>query len=99
MRASVSLNTKFHHADLSKARTKKDENDVIAMVDLLESSWINPFDLAANDLVCLSTGVAAPKDVCEDLLSGEAAYQKFCKERFESNPPKANFHDKISAQT
>ena len=45
---------------------------------MLENNWINPLSIEPRDLVSISTGVAAPSDICEDLLKakhrGEEAY-------------------------
>ena len=87
----------FTHPDFQQSRTKRDEQDVTAVVDLLESEWINPFDGNNSDIVNISTGIAAPPDVVHDLLNarsvGESAYQIFQSDRLEKQNPK--FHDTL----
>lgn len=96
LRGLISLQSPgLGHADLLSSRIARDEADVKSIVELLESSWINPFDIEPCDLVCLSTGVAAPADVCNDLLKarvkGEEAY-KLQSERLERG---SGFYDPI----
>lgn len=73
----------------------KDEDHVTKIVDLLETSWINPF-ANGESLVSLSSGAKAPADVSENLLNaqniGESAYRTFSAERVESNPPSKQFY-------
>jgi len=51
------------------------------LIELLQNGWTNPFELQPTDIVNLSNGVCAPKDVSEDLLNakkkGEQAYTEF----------------------
>ena len=83
------------HADLQSSRITRDEADVESIVELLESSWINPFGNEPIDLVSISTGAAAPPGVCSDLLKarerGEEAY-KLQAERLEKG---SGFYDPI----
>ena len=83
--------TEFSHSDLHSTRISRDEADVKALQDILESNWINPFSSDQQDLVCLSMGKLAPSDVERDLLCpmqvGEDAYKSFSKQRLESSPP------------
>ncbi|KAJ8048475.1 hypothetical protein HOLleu_00804 [Holothuria leucospilota] len=72
--------------DLDKTRVHKDEEhtkDVIATID----SMINPFETDRSELVHISSGVVAPADVTDDMVSahseGEGAFQVFCEERFQ----------------
>ena len=64
---------------------KKDESDVPAMVEILESQWTKPMNTDPSDIVNLSTGTAAPPDVAKDLLEanrkGEEAYKEFERDR------------------
>ena len=87
----------FHHDEMQTPRFIKDEVNVKAVENLLQS-WNNPFAESQN-LVSISTAKGAPDDVKNDLMSdlkiGEEAYQRFKKERLESNPPKKKFHDPI----
>lgn len=94
--------TEFSHPDLHSTRISRDEADVKAFHDILESNWINPFSSDQQDLVCLSTGKLAPSDVERNLLCatqvGEDAYKSFSKQRLESSPPERKFHDTITKQ-
>lgn len=87
------------HKDLGQSRIAKDEEHITSTVDLLDSSWINPF-ACGESLDSLSTGSTAPADVAEDLLNahtiGENAYRTFSAERVESNPPAKQFHAPLS---
>ena len=69
-----------YHADLEPARIKKDEQSTQAVVDLLETTWVNPFS-TQYDLVLISTASAAPPDVKQDLINsrekGGKAYDEF----------------------
>ena len=90
------------HNDLQKSRISKDENDVKALLSTLDS-WINPFEIEQQDLVCLSTGKAATEQIERDFLHakdiGERAYRCFSKERLEkSNPTKMKFCDRIKKE-
>ena len=60
--------TELSHPDLHSISISRDEADVNALQDILESNWINPFSSDQQDLVCLSTGKLAPSDVERDLL-------------------------------
>jgi hypothetical protein len=69
---------KFDHADLHNTRIQRDEKDVKAIVELLDSTWTNPFSSDPSDLMSISTGLQAPPDLAADLLKarekGEMAY-------------------------
>ena len=73
------------HADLEPSRRQKDEENVVSMVDILESQWTNPMNSDPSDIVNISTGTAVPTDIAKDLLEtqkkGEAAYKDFEKDR------------------
>ena len=102
LREILNLKSFFGHADLQSTRTKKDEADVKALVEIMENSWINPYSGEAEDLVCISTGKVAPPDVQKDLLNatkvGEQASGDFSQEKIECSSPKWNIHDKMSKQ-
>jgi len=89
-----------HHTDLQPSRIAKDENDVKALMQIMEDSWINPFKNEVQDLVCLSSGKLATSQIQKDLLraqqEGGQAYKRFSAERLETNTPKFQFNDKIS---
>ena len=82
------------HKDLQKTRTKRDEEDISSMMNILVDSWINPFSCEQGDLVCLSSGLAATNLIAKDLMEakqlGEKAYKSFRVERLESDPPVKN---------
>ena len=73
---------------------QKDEKAVSAVVDLIQG-WINPF-AEKQDLVCISTAKATPKDT-SDLMKafeiGEQCYATFKSDRLEKDPPAKQFHD------
>jgi len=73
------------HPDLEASQIKKDESAVLAIVDLLENDWTNPFDQDSSDLVSISTGTTPSLQACEDLLSaekkGEELYKMFQTQR------------------
>ena len=85
----------LHHADLQRPRIQKEEKAVVAVVDLIQG-WINPF-AEKQDLICISTAKAAPKDISSELMkaldAGEQSYATFKKERLEKDPPATKFHD------
>ncbi|KAG1655497.1 hypothetical protein GQR58_024494 [Nymphon striatum] len=84
------------HNDLQASRIAKDELDVKNLTDMIESS--NDYD----DLVSISTGRVAPKEVVQDLCSaykiGQNAYRVFREERLQNTPPLKNFHDPLQKQ-
>ena len=69
---------KVSHADLGKARTKREESDVACLVDLIDNNWTNPFGSDPSDLVSISTGAVATPEGSTGLLTarkhGEEAY-------------------------
>ncbi|KAG1659185.1 hypothetical protein GQR58_022660 [Nymphon striatum] len=85
------------HKDLQMTRIIKDEADVQALLTMLESNWINPFDENSQELVSISSGKLATPDITEDLLhaheSGKKAYDAFKTKRLEQEPPAKKFHD------
>ena len=92
--------TDFSHPDLQMPRIRRDEADVQSLVQLMEISWLNPFNPDQGDLVSLSTATAAPPEVAKDLLGayriGEDAYQAFKEARLETDTPTIQFHDKMT---
>ena len=76
------------HKDCGQKRLAVDEAAVQSMVATIES-WENPFDSSGGDLVSLASGVVAPPQVQQDLLTakaiGEAALQKFVDDRIMSS--------------
>ena len=85
------------HSDLQPSRVKKDETDVQSVVELLQTSWTNPFQNNPCDIINLSTGTTAPPDISNDLLlaheSGQKNYQAFYHDRLQ-NRSKA-FYDRL----
>jgi len=81
LRELIFIQSSSGHQDLQRSRISKDEADVKAVQEMLESNWMNPFDEGYSDLVSISTGLIAPPDVCKDLLSaqekGEEAFMRF----------------------
>ena len=74
----------------------------ISYLDMVEilllstlDSWINPFEIEQQDVVCLSTGKVATEQIEKDLLQAqdirERAYCCFSEQRLESNPPRVKF--------
>ncbi len=92
--------TRSLHADLHHTRIDKDYDDVKAIIDTLENGWVNPMSTNESDIICLSTGRLAPQEIIQDLLNahtiGEAAYQKFKKERLESPQTTTKFYERMS---
>jgi hypothetical protein len=88
----------LHHADLQKPRILKDEAAVTSVVETLDN-WINPFAEDAQDIISLSTSIAATSDISNDLLKaqqfGEQSFQKFREDRLEKETPTIRFHDPI----
>lgn len=64
----------------------------------MEIFWLNLFTPDHQELVSLSTAIAAPPDFAKDLLSaqmfGEEAYQAFKQERLQATPPATQYYDK-----
>jgi len=91
-----------NNTDLQQSRILRDEADVQSLVDLLETSWLNPLSADAPEFVSISSATVAPPDVAHDLLMahnvGQEAYQEFKRTRLETHPPTAQFHDKITKQ-
>ncbi|KAK3746534.1 hypothetical protein QZH41_007378 [Actinostola sp. cb2023] len=100
LREMLHLKSFYGHTDLQGTRITRDEEDVKSLVDLLENTWINPFDPDTQELVSISTGKVAPPEVQEHLLlareKGNAAYQEFSQQRIESSPPVLDFYHKMT---
>jgi len=77
----------------------KDEANIESLIDLMESSWLNPLSPDNVEFVSLSTATVASPEIANDLLTahtvGEKAYQEFKISRLESNPPTEKFHDNM----
>ena len=103
LRDMVHLNqSELQHADLQQSRIKRDEQDVQALMEMLETNWINPFNHEQQELISISTGKAAPPEVAKDLIgaydTGKTAFELFKTERLEKIPPLKKFHDTIPQQ-
>ncbi|KAK3750817.1 hypothetical protein QZH41_000085, partial [Actinostola sp. cb2023] len=100
LREMLHLKSFYGHTDLQGTRITRDEEDVKSLVDLLENTWINPFDPDTQELVSISTGKVAPPEVQEHLLlareKGNTAYQEFSQQRIESSPPVLDFYHKMT---
>ena len=90
----------FSHPDIRFPRIRKDEADIQSLIQLLDSSWLNPFNSDQDELVSISTATVAPAEVAIDLLEshkiGEEAYQAFKEKRLNTAVPSTKFHDKMS---
>lgn len=88
--------TELYHAELQGPRIQKDEKALSAVVDLIQG-WINPFS-EKQELVCISTAKAAPKDITSDMMKvseiGEQSYATF-----KNDPPAKKFHDTMKTNT
>lgn len=60
----------FSHPDLGKSRICRDKRDVESLAEMLDSNWINPFLTDGQDLLIISSGIAATENVTKDLLQG-----------------------------
>ena len=90
--------TIINHADLSKPRITKNEEDMLAVMGLLQTKLIKLFDTDIDDQVSLSTGVAPSQAIVIDLLDamkkGEDAFRDFIETWLEDS--KQTVHDKMS---
>ena len=50
LREMLHLKSFFNHSDLQIKKIKKDEADVKSLVEMLETSWIDPFAFEIQDL-------------------------------------------------
>jgi len=91
--------TDFSHPDLQLPRMRRDEADLQSLIQLMETSWFNPFSFEHGELVSLSTAAEAPPEVAKDLLEaykiGEEAYQTFQQERLQDDAPSMQFREKM----
>ena len=85
--------------EMSKARLKKDEEDVCSLTTTIEA-WLNPFSDTRDSIVNMASGATVSDDIKRDLLAahdiGEAAMKKFVSERLETDS--TPFHDPIVRQ-
>ena len=92
--------TPARHTEFQPSRITKDEADIEKLIEMLDKSWINPFEQSCN-IVSLSTGKIAPVDVAGDLMKahevGEQKYMEFHNQRLASNPTK-KFHGTLPRQ-
>ena len=59
----------YPHKDLNPSRVLQDEWDNQAIVDVTQTLFVSPFSI--SELVCISNGMIATKEVKDDLLSAE----------------------------
>ena len=89
----------FSHQDLHLPGINKDEADVQSLDQLMETSWLNPFCPDQEELVSLSTAIAAPPEIAKDLLEahriGEETYEAFKQERMQAATPTTQFYDRL----
>ena len=73
LKEALDINQFSTHNDrsISMSCTLKDENDVAPLTDMLVNNWIKPLSGEHSDLVCISTGVAAAKNIKDDLLQAK----------------------------
>ena len=73
------------HRDLKKANTKKDESEIQRISQVITDRFGNPFsidgpvpvdDEPPDPLINIATGVVAPNDVTQDLLSAKSKGKK-----------------------
>ena len=86
LRALVELKSHgINHPNLVTFPIQKDESDVQSIIEVLESNWINPFEIPSDDLMSISSGIKASKNVVNDLITAqeqrENAYQEFVVSR------------------
>ena len=56
------------HADIEPARMEKDKQSTQAVVELLETTWVNPFS-TQYDIISISTASAVPPYVKHDRIN------------------------------
>ena len=99
LRRMINSTDTFDHPDLHLPRIRRDETDIQSLIQVMESSWLDPFQSNNEELVSISTAVAPPPDVARELFQakaiGEEAYKKFKQERLESDAPATKFFDSI----
>ena len=84
------------HKEATSKRTDQDERDVRKIINVTEG-WRNPFE-SSDDLVCLSSGSIATKEVSDALLgaleTGTTVAEKFIKKRIIDKS--VDFYDSLS---
>ena len=83
------------HADLQPTRIKKDEADVMSIVDMLENNWIKPFSNQPSDLVSLSTGAAATSAIKQDMLKAHSKGEEALAVHMATLEKGSGFYDPI----
>ena len=90
----------FNHAVLHPIRIKRDEKDLKSLLDIIETTWLNPFDPNQPALVRLLTGTVTRPEFAQDLLDvhtiGETTYAQFTSAHLESSPPTAQYEDSFT---
>ena len=80
--------TSLSRKDLQLSRMKRDEEDVCRVVSVVDA-MINPFDGSHNELVHVSSGVVASKDVTECYIKawerGDKELVTYCEERLQGS--------------
>ena len=51
----------FSHPDIRSPRIRKDEATIQSLIQLMDSSWLNPFNPDQEELVSISTAIVAPE--------------------------------------
>lgn len=91
----LSVNINQNHPDLSPARIKRDQEDVMTVKETVISMFINPFE--EMELTSLSSGVTPTEKVLVDLMDvesiGEKELVKFQQERLSTD--NVSFYDAI----
>ena len=59
--------SRMSHPDLQLSRIQRDEVDIQSLVDLMDTSWINPLSPDQAEFVSLSTDTVPPPDVERDV--------------------------------
>ena len=71
----------LQHPDLYPRRTRKDVTCVNNMVELLVNGWTNPFELnGPDDILNLSSGISAPKNIRENPFNVKKKGEEACSE-------------------
>ena len=80
---SLSINDQKVHKETGSSRLKKDEEDVVKVMDTIKN-WRNPFD-PSEELSSISSGCVASPSVTNDLLKakekGSSALKSFVEDR------------------
>ncbi len=78
--AGIVQNDEVGHKEATKSRIAKDEKAVRAVMNKLLNEVINPFECQSTELVSLTSGIVATKQVQDDLLRAENVGLENCKE-------------------